>query len=247
MVVCDGLKGLPDAIGEVWPQAVVQTASSTCCAPASATPAGNTGMPSRKRSSRSTPHPPKQPCGRGSTSSPRSEAASIQPSSGSERTPGRSSCQVARCQPADRRTASTCRCQRRAGCVARRHGPRPVREFGFAVGIGTGGFWPSLLATAAVALAFQPHPEHRTGGVAGDHPWRVPAQLARFGLSIALASLLSRTGTRARLMVGSLAAFDDSIPESRQPRTSAWPRRSASSSLQSSSCSTHPATSFISW
>jgi putative transposase len=25
MVVCDGLKGLPDAIGEVWPQAVVQT------------------------------------------------------------------------------------------------------------------------------------------------------------------------------------------------------------------------------
>ena len=25
MLVCDGLKGLPDAIGEVWPQAVVQT------------------------------------------------------------------------------------------------------------------------------------------------------------------------------------------------------------------------------
>lgn len=25
MVVCDGLKGLPDAIGEVWPEAVVQT------------------------------------------------------------------------------------------------------------------------------------------------------------------------------------------------------------------------------
>jgi transposase-like protein len=25
MVVCDGLKGLPDAIGEVWPAAVVQT------------------------------------------------------------------------------------------------------------------------------------------------------------------------------------------------------------------------------
>ena len=25
MVVCEGLKGLPDAIGEVWPQAVVQT------------------------------------------------------------------------------------------------------------------------------------------------------------------------------------------------------------------------------
>jgi putative transposase len=27
LVVCDGLKGLPDAIGEVWPQAVVQTSS----------------------------------------------------------------------------------------------------------------------------------------------------------------------------------------------------------------------------
>ena len=25
MVICDGLKGPPDAIGEVWPQAVVQT------------------------------------------------------------------------------------------------------------------------------------------------------------------------------------------------------------------------------
>ena len=25
MVVCDGLKGLPDAIGQTWPQAVVQT------------------------------------------------------------------------------------------------------------------------------------------------------------------------------------------------------------------------------
>ncbi len=25
MAVCDGLKGLPDAIGEVWPQTVVQS------------------------------------------------------------------------------------------------------------------------------------------------------------------------------------------------------------------------------
>jgi signal transduction histidine kinase len=31
-----------------------------------------------------------------------------------------------------------------------------VVVIGFAVGVGTGGFWPSLLATAAVALAFQP-------------------------------------------------------------------------------------------
>jgi putative transposase len=25
MVVCDGLTGLPDAIGQVWPQAITQT------------------------------------------------------------------------------------------------------------------------------------------------------------------------------------------------------------------------------
>jgi Transposase, Mutator family len=25
MVVCDGLKGLPDAIGQVWPAAITQT------------------------------------------------------------------------------------------------------------------------------------------------------------------------------------------------------------------------------
>ncbi len=28
-VVCDGLKGLPEVVGNVWPQAVVQTSSST--------------------------------------------------------------------------------------------------------------------------------------------------------------------------------------------------------------------------
>ena len=43
MVVCDGLKGLPDAIAQVWPQAITQTASCTCCATASATPASRTG------------------------------------------------------------------------------------------------------------------------------------------------------------------------------------------------------------
>jgi putative transposase len=28
-VVCDGLKGLPDVVSNVWPQAIVQTSSTT--------------------------------------------------------------------------------------------------------------------------------------------------------------------------------------------------------------------------
>jgi putative transposase len=39
MVVCDGLKGLPDAIAQVWPQAVTQTSPCTCCGRASGMPA----------------------------------------------------------------------------------------------------------------------------------------------------------------------------------------------------------------
>ena len=42
IVVCDGLKHLPDAIGEVWPQAIVlnrpgDLGDSDHCAPAGAT------------------------------------------------------------------------------------------------------------------------------------------------------------------------------------------------------------------
>jgi transposase-like protein len=42
MLVCDGLKGLPDSVAAVWPLTIVQT-SSTCCGTPSATPAGRTG------------------------------------------------------------------------------------------------------------------------------------------------------------------------------------------------------------
>lgn len=28
LVVCDGLKGLPDVVANVWPQAIVQTSST---------------------------------------------------------------------------------------------------------------------------------------------------------------------------------------------------------------------------
>jgi transposase-like protein len=31
-VVCDGLKGLPEVVGNVWPEAVCRRASLTCCA-----------------------------------------------------------------------------------------------------------------------------------------------------------------------------------------------------------------------
>jgi transposase-like protein len=29
---CDGLTGLPEVVGNVWPQAIVQTYTFTCCA-----------------------------------------------------------------------------------------------------------------------------------------------------------------------------------------------------------------------
>ncbi len=43
MLVCDGLKGLPEAIGQIWPAAVVQT----CVVHLLTRPAG-TGTPSPK-------------------------------------------------------------------------------------------------------------------------------------------------------------------------------------------------------
>ena len=44
MVVCDGLKGLSDAIAQVWPQAVTQTCIVHLCGTASAMPAGQTSI-----------------------------------------------------------------------------------------------------------------------------------------------------------------------------------------------------------
>ena len=59
MVVCDGLKGLPDAIETVWPRTIVQTCVVHLLRNASATRPARTGTRSPRRSSRSTPPRPK--------------------------------------------------------------------------------------------------------------------------------------------------------------------------------------------
>jgi transposase-like protein len=54
-VVCDGLKGLPEVVGNVWPQAIVQTSSSTRSATPSTWPPNGTGTRCGVTSSPSTP------------------------------------------------------------------------------------------------------------------------------------------------------------------------------------------------
>ncbi|MCP2321440.1 Transposase, Mutator family [Nocardia amikacinitolerans] len=124
MLVCDGLKGLPEAIGEVWPQAVVQHAWCICCGPRSGTRPASTGTRSPKHSSRSTPHRRNQLRWSGSTNSPRNGAENIRPSSNSGRTPGRSSC---RSWPSTPRSAGSCarpmRSSRSTPAFAARYAP----------------------------------------------------------------------------------------------------------------------------
>jgi hypothetical protein len=54
-VVCDGLKGLPEVVSNVWPQPIGQTASSTWSATRSGSPPASTGTNSNGTSNRSTP------------------------------------------------------------------------------------------------------------------------------------------------------------------------------------------------
>lgn len=105
MVVCDGLTGLPDAVANVWPQALVQTCIVHLLRTPSATPPARTGTPSRVRSSRSTPHPPNRPRPSGGWSSPRPGGTSTRRSSGCGRTPGPSSCRSCSSTP---RSARSC-------------------------------------------------------------------------------------------------------------------------------------------
>ena len=93
IVVCDGLKGLPDSINTVWPAAMVQACVLHLIR--------NTFRYASRRSTgsrwprtcaRSTPRPPKPPRRRGSTSSPRTGAGSTRRSSRCGARPGRSSC-----------------------------------------------------------------------------------------------------------------------------------------------------------
>jgi putative transposase len=83
MVVCDGLKGLPDAIAATWPLAVIQTCVIHLLRPHSATRAGSTGTPSPRACGRFIPRLPSRPRRLASTSSRKPGATSTRRSSGS--------------------------------------------------------------------------------------------------------------------------------------------------------------------
>jgi transposase-like protein len=77
MLVCDGLKGLPDAVETVCRRRSCRPAWCTCCGTPSAMPPARTGTRSRRSSSPSTPPRPRRPPWSGSPSSPTPGAASI--------------------------------------------------------------------------------------------------------------------------------------------------------------------------
>ena len=92
IVCCDGLKGLPDAIGATWPLAIVQTCVLHLIRHTFVLLAGMTGIRSPKRCDRSTPRRAKLRHASGSSSSPPCGARNIPGSSGCGTTPGPSSC-----------------------------------------------------------------------------------------------------------------------------------------------------------
>jgi putative transposase len=112
IVVCDGLKGLPDAIAATWPQALTQTCVIHLLRrTASATPAAETGRRWPATSSRSTPRRPRPPPSSASPTSPRCGSGATRRSSscGSRRGPSscRSSASTPRSAPSStRRTPS---------------------------------------------------------------------------------------------------------------------------------------------
>jgi transposase-like protein len=77
MLVCDGLKGLPEAVETVWPRRSCRPASCICCGTPSAMPPTRTGTRSRVSSSPYTRRRPKKPPWTGSRSSPIPGAGSI--------------------------------------------------------------------------------------------------------------------------------------------------------------------------
>jgi len=92
MVVCDGLKGFPEAISAVWRKRSPRPASCTCCATLSGMPASGTGPPSPATSSPSTPPHPRPRRWSGSPSSAAPGKPATRRSCGCGRTPGLSSC-----------------------------------------------------------------------------------------------------------------------------------------------------------
>jgi hypothetical protein len=71
ILVCDGLKGLPDSVGAVWPLTIVQTCVIHVLGKTSGTRPGRTGQRSPRIRGRSTPRRPRPPRPRGWRSSPR--------------------------------------------------------------------------------------------------------------------------------------------------------------------------------
>ena len=92
IAVCDGLKGLPEAITTTWEHTLVQQCIVHLIRAGSVTPAGSTATRSSSRSSRSTPHRVRRRPRTASPSSPPNGASATRPSSDSGRAPGRSSC-----------------------------------------------------------------------------------------------------------------------------------------------------------
>ena len=91
IVVCDGLKGLPESITTTWPFPRSKPASCTSSAIPSATPAAKTTTPWPATCARSTPHPTPRWLYCASKSSPISGVRAIRRSSSSGVVPGRSS------------------------------------------------------------------------------------------------------------------------------------------------------------
>lgn len=80
MLVCDGLKGLPEAVETVWPRTIVQTCVVHLLRNSFRYAARQDWDKIASFSSPSTPLPPKRPPWNGSSSSPRSGAGSIRQS-----------------------------------------------------------------------------------------------------------------------------------------------------------------------
>ena len=126
MLVCDGLKGLPDSVATVWPATIVQTCVIHLMRASFRYAARQTGTRSPELSSPSIrPRPWPRPRN-ASWSSRRSGAGSTRRSSGSGRIPGRSSCRscsstarfAGSCAPRMRSSPSTPESARLSGPAA---------------------------------------------------------------------------------------------------------------------------------
>jgi Transposase, Mutator family len=92
MLVCDGLKGLPDAVSAVWEKAIVKHVLFISCGIPSSTRRNGTGCRSPKTSSPCTPPRPRLRRWTGLPSSAANGKSVTPPSYGSRRTPGQNSC-----------------------------------------------------------------------------------------------------------------------------------------------------------